>query len=252
MAKGKIHIKTPQELELMRKSGLISAKALKKTLEKVTPGVSLLELEEVAEKEIKAHGADSAFKTVEGYQYTTCLTINDELVHGIPRDIKLKEGDLLSIDLGARFKGWCTDTAWSVVVGKESNFFLATGEKALWQGIDQAVEGNRIGDISAAIQDAVEGAGFSVSRSLIGHGVGLQLHESPEVPGFGEAGTGIVLKSGMCLAIEVIYTGGRSEVVLASDNWTLVTADHSLGGLFEMTIIVGKQAPEVITDWRSI
>ncbi len=236
----------------MRKSGRISALALKKTLGKVGPGVSLLELEEVAQKEIRAHGASSAFKTVEGYQYTTCLTINDEVVHGLPRDIKLKAGDLLSIDLGARFNGWCTDTAWSVVVGQESNFFLNTGEKALWQGIDQAIEGNRIGDISSAIQNAVEGSGFSVSRSLIGHGVGQALHEPPEVPGFGEPGTGIVLKSGMCLAIEVIYTGGRPEVVLAPDNWTLVSADHSLGGLFEMTVIVGSQAAEVITDWRSI
>lgn len=252
MAKGKVYIKTALELELMRKSGHISAKALRKTLASVKPGVSLLELEEIAHREIKAHGADAAFKTVEGYQYSTCLTINDEVVHGIPRDIKLKDGDLLSIDLGARFKGWCTDTAWSVVVGGPSNFFLSTGEKALWQGIDQAVEGNRIGDISAAIQNVVEGAGFSVSRSLIGHGVGRQLHEPPEVPGFGEAGTGIVLKSGMCLAIEVIYTGGRPEVVLAPDNWTLVSADHSLGGLFEMTIIVGKDSPEVITDWRNI
>lgn len=251
MARGKIYYKNAEELELMRRSGEISALALKETIAAAKPGVSLLDLEKIAIKEINRHGATAAFQSVQNYRFATCLTINDELVHGIPRDIKLKKGDLLSIDLGAKFKGWCTDCAWSLVVGEEDNFFLKIGEKGMWAGIDKAVVGNHIGDISQAIQEVVEGAGFSVSRSLIGHGVGKELHEAPEVPGYGQAGEGVIIKEGMVLAIEVIYAGGRSDVVLADDGWTLRTEDHSLGGLFEMSVIVGKN-PEVITDWRNV
>ncbi|KKQ67415.1 MAG: Methionine aminopeptidase [Candidatus Daviesbacteria bacterium GW2011_GWA2_38_24] len=247
-----IYIKNKTELDLMRKSGEISAQALKKVIETAGKGVNLLELEKVATDEIIRFGGESAFKTVSGYNYTTCLTVNQEVVHGIPRDIVLKKGDLISIDLGTVYKGWFTDTAWSICVGGGTNNFLEVGEKALWNAIDKAKEGNFIGDISEAIQTTVEGAGFRVIRSLIGHGVGKKLHEAPEVPGIGKAGTGVKLKMGMTLAIEVIYTESTSEVVLAEDNWTLTSANGSLGGLFEMSVIVGKERAEVITDWRSI
>ncbi|OGE30868.1 type I methionyl aminopeptidase [Candidatus Daviesbacteria bacterium RIFCSPHIGHO2_01_FULL_44_29] len=248
-----VNIRTEEELQLMRKSGWISAQALKKTIEAVAVGVSLWDLERIAEAEILRHGAEAAFKKVPGYSYTCCLTVNDELVHGIPRNIILKQGDKVSIDLGACFKGWNTDTAWSVIVGGAKSSFLEVGERALWAAVDLAIEGGRIGDIGGVIQEIVENqSGYSVSRTLIGHGIGRKLHEAPEVPGFGTQGTGLVLKAGMTIAIEVIFAEKSAEVVLAPDKWTLVTADGSMGGLFEMTLIVGKESAEVLTDWRTV
>ncbi|MBI3485761.1 type I methionyl aminopeptidase [Candidatus Daviesbacteria bacterium] len=245
-------VRTKKELELMRKSGQISASALKKTLDAVKPGISLQDLEKIAEDEILRLGGGVSFKTVPGYRWATCLTINDEVVHGIPRDIELKIGDILSIDLGAVYQSWHTDTAWSIVVGKEQNQFLKVGEQALWNGIDQAIEGKRIGDISEAIQNVVESNGYSIVRSLIGHGVGRELHEEPEVPGFGKKGTGLVLKKGMTIAIEVIYTSGSGEVKLSPDGWTIESVDHSMGGLFEMTVVIGEKKAEILTDFRGI
>lgn len=244
--------RSKDELKLMRKSGQISAMALKKVLKSVSPGVSLLALEALAEEEILKKGGKSSFKTVDGYDFTTCLTVNNEVVHGIPRDIVLKEGDKLSIDLGAIFKGWHTDTAWSVIVGGGKSKFLETGEEAMWDGIAQAVAGNTIGDISNAIQTKIEGAGYSVVKSLVGHGIGRELHEEPEVPGIGQKGMGLILETGMTLAIEAIYTEGRAEVATAKDGWTIVAKDGTLGGLFEMSVIVGDKKAEVLTDWRKV
>ncbi len=244
--------RTKEELVLMRKSGEISAKALKKTLSAARVGVSLLELEKIASDEILKLGGEISFKTVPGYEFATCLTVNNEVVHGLPRDIKLMKGDLLSIDLGTVYKGWHTDCAWSVIVEDKETPFLKTGETALWRGIKKAVSGNRIGDIAEAIQTTVEGGGYQVVRSLVGHGVGKELHEEPEVPGFGKKGVGLPLVEGMTIAIEVIYTEGTSEVVLDRDGWTICSADGSLGGLFEMSVVVGKDKCEVLTDWRKV
>jgi methionyl aminopeptidase len=180
------------------------------------------------------------------------LTVNDEVVHGIPREIRLKEGDVLGVDLGALYHGWHTDTAWSVVVGGKQTPFLAVGEEALWVATSQAVEGNRLGDISAAIQKKVEEAGFAVVKNYTGHGVGRSPHEEPTISGVGKAGTGLILKEGMIFAIEVIYTSGQDDVYEKEDGWTVATVDGSLGGLFEMTVIVGKEKPEVITDFRKV
>lgn len=241
-------------IELMRKSGEITAKALKKVLQSIKVGVSGLELDQIAETEIKKYKGELSFKSVKNYNFASCITINDQVVHGLPSGQKIKEGDLVSIDLGTVYKGWHTDAAWTVEVNNKKNKFLEIGEEALWQGIAKAVEGNKIGDISAAIQQKVEGAGYSVVRSLVGHGVGRALHEEPEVPGFGEAGTGPILKAGTTLAIEVIYIMGKKDVVLDQDGWTIKSADGSPAGLFEMSIIVGPKGgkPEVLTDWRKI
>ncbi|MBI2021560.1 type I methionyl aminopeptidase [Candidatus Daviesbacteria bacterium] len=252
--------RSQKELKLMRLSGQISAKALKKALKSAKSGVSLLEIEDVAASEIKKNGAKLSFLSAPGYKWATCLTVNDELVHGIPRDIKLKDGDLLSIDVGALFEGWHTDTAWSIIVGqekdkeqlKEKTRFLKVGEKALWTGINQAVAGNTVGDISNAIQTVVEKAGYSISKTLIGHGVGKALHEKPDIPGYGQRGVGLILEEGMTLAIEVIYAAKNADVYLSDDGWTYTTKDGSLGGLFEMSVIVGKDKAEVITDWRKV
>lgn len=248
--------RTSSQIELMRKSGKITAAALKAVMKAVKPGITLLELEKIAMDEILKLGGKPGFMTVPGYKWATCLTINNEVVHGIPRDIKLKSGDLFSVDVGAVLSGWHTDAAWSVIVGgqkdSEKEKFLKAGEEAMWQGIAQARAGNRIGDIGAAMQKVIEGAGYSVVRSLVGHGIGKNLHEDPEVPGFGKSGKGFPLKKDMTIAIEAIYNQGKHEVILEKDGWTIVSKDGSWGGLFEMSLVVGQEEAEVLTDWRKV
>lgn len=248
------------ELKLMRKSGKITASVLKKVLDNIKIGISGLELNEIAEGEIKHLGGEASFKTVKGYKWAICISINEQVVHGIPTQLKVKEGDIVSIDLGVIYKSWHTDAAWTVLVNQKPSIkghedkeqFLEVGKQALWEGVDQAVDGKRIGDISEAIQKRVEGSGYSVVRSLVGHGIGKNLHEEPEIPGYGQANTGLVLKMGMSLAIEVIFTMGKPEVVLEHDGWTIKSADGSLAGLFEMTVVVGATRPEVLTYWKGI
>jgi methionyl aminopeptidase len=260
------------ELELMRQCGKISAKALKRALERSIVGVNLLEIEKVAWETIIDEGGEISFTTVDDYKWATCLTVNDQLVHGIPHDYVLKLGDKLSIDVGAVWKGWHTDTAWSVIIeggrvqrstgspqGKgesediiKKKKFLAVGEEALWKGVREAVAGKFIGDISNAIQTTIEGAGFSVSKELIGHGVGREVHEPPDVPGIGQPGMGLLLQEGMTIAIEAIYAEKDAKVFLEKDGWTYTTVDGSLAGLFEMSVIVRKDKAEVLTDWRKV
>lgn len=248
--------RTPSQIDLMRKSGAITAAALKAVLKAVKPGVTLIELDKIADSEIVRLGGAPGFKTVPGYSWATCLTLNNEVVHGIPRPIALKQGDLFSIDVGAVLNGWHTDAAWSVIVDNakdsEKEKFLKAGEEAMWQGISQARGGNRIGDIGAIMQRVVEGAGYSVVRSLVGHGIGKKLHEDPEIPGFGKPGKGLPLKKNMTIAIEAIYNRGSHEVVLEKDGWTISSKDGSWGGLFEMTVVVGGEEAEVLTDWRKV
>lgn len=258
------------ELKLMQRSGQIAASALKAALDSIAVGVSELEVDKVAENTIYKLGGDLSYKTVPNYNFATCVTVNEQVVHGIPTDRKFMEGDLISVDLAVEYKGWHTDCAWTILLGKdkqslaadatkqslrskdlsEKEEFLKIGEKALWEGISNAVEGKRIGDISSAIQERVEGAGFNVVRSLVGHGVGKSLHEDPEIPGYGKRGTGLTLKKGMTLAIEVIYTKGGYEVVLEPDGWTFKTADGSYSAVFEMTVAVGRERAQVLTNWK--
>lgn len=242
-------IKNRYELKLMRKSGRIAAAALKKSLESVKLGVSELEVDKIAREEIYKLGGDLSYKTVPGYKFATCITVNEQVVHGIPTDRKFEKGDLVSVDLAVVYKGWHTDCAWTILLGKNTGKekFLKAGEEALRDGIARAVEGGRVGDISNAIQTKVESSGYSVVRSLVGHGVGRSLHEPPEVPGFGVKGSGAFLKSGMTLAIEVIYAKGTPDVILGSDGWTYYSADNSWAAVFEMTVTVGKGEAEVLT-----
>lgn len=249
-----VKIKQKKELDLMRQSGKIAFLALSKALNSAKVGVSALELDEIAKKEIYKNGGDLSYKTVPGYKWATCVTFNEQVVHGIPTERKIKPGDIISVDLAVMYKGWHTDTAWSVLVngGKLENGrwkmeFLQVGEEALALGVAQAIGGNTVGDISAAIQAKIEGAGFQVVRSLVGHGVGQKLHEEPEIPGYGKAGTGLVLEEGMTLAIEVIYAKGTGDVSLEDDGWTYRSSDKSLSGLFEMSVIVGKEKAEILT-----
>lgn len=236
----------------MKVSGKIAALALKKVLENVKPGVRCIDLDNIARQEIESHGATSSFKTVDNYQWTICTTLNNQVVHGIPGVRKLQEGDILGIDIGALYNGYHSDLAISVPVGKiskDKKKFLAAGRKILKAAIAKAKPGAKIGDISQTIQKGIESAGYSVVKSLTGHGVGRRLHEDPMIPGFGKAGTGKEVKVGMTLAIEIIYAQGSGEVKLEDDQWTISTNDNSLGGLFEQTIAVTKSGPIVLTPY---
>ena len=255
-----IDIKTQEEIEVMAKGGKILSDVLREVLKHVKPGVSGLKLDLLAEKLIVQKGGEPGFKKVKNYKHALCVCVNDVVVHGIPTDYKFKEGDLVTIDCGVYYKGFHTDSAHTVRVqrsgaGKVQNSdevdrFLETGKKALEKAIKVARVGNRIGHISKTIQDVVEGAGYSVVRSLIGHGVGRNLHEEPEIPGFleGPIEETPLLKKGMTIAIEVIYNRGKPDVVYAnSDGWTIKTKDGSLSGVFERTVAITEKGSVVLT-----
>jgi len=244
-----ISIKTPEQLDKMKEGGMISANAVKEVLNYLKPGVKTIELERIAEKYILSKGGKPSFKTVPGYNYTTCININEGIVHGLPNNYEIKRGDIVSIDLGVYFKGFHTDISYtSEVETQKEKEFLNTGKKALDGAISKCVEGNTLGDIGYVIQNVVKSHNCSVSRELVGHGIGKELHESPYVPGYGKRGHGSKLKEGMVFAIEVIYQKGKPDLALDKDGWTLITKDHSLSALFEHTVIIGKNNPLVITD----
>ena len=236
----------------MKISGKIAALALKKVLENIKPNVLLSQLDEIASNFLRKSHAQSSFMTVDDYKWTTCITKNSEVVHGIPRDIPVKNGDIISVDIGAVYKGLHSDMAITVPVGEVSppvKKFLRCGRSTLEKAIDKAKVGNRIGDISQTLQVNIEGAGYSVVKSLTGHGVGHELHEQPLIPGFGKKHTGPPVLEGMTLAIEVIYAQGSGEVTLGKDGWTISTVDGSLAGLFEKTVLVTKSGPIVLTPY---
>lgn len=247
-----INCKTKEEIGVMAEGGRILKEVLDKVFEKLKAGVTGIELDKLAEKLILEKNAFPAFKNVKGYGYSLCISANDEVVHGIPREYEFKEGDVVGIDCGVFYKGFNTDAAWTKRVGEKKEQieqFLGTGERALDEAIKVARIGNRIGHISKKIQDTVERKGYSVVRSLVGHGVGKKLHEDPEVPGFldTEINNTPLLKEGMVLAIEVIYNMGKSDVVYGDDNWTIKSKDGSLSGLFEKTVAVTKNGSLILT-----
>lgn len=255
-----IDIKSPQEREAMRIGGRMLGNALNTVMRDISPGISEIEIDKKAERLIREQGGEPGFKKVKGYHHTICAATNDVVVHGVPSDYRFKEGDVVCIDCGVYYKGLHTDMAETVLVAgskgqalkgnKEKERFLQIGKKALAEAIKVAVIGNRVGHISKSIQDIVEGAGYSVVRNLVGHGVGKELHEEPEVPGFLDrpiAKTPL-LKEGMTIAIEVIYAMGKSDVVYAgSDGWTIKMADSSLSAVFERTVLIEKDGPEILT-----
>lgn len=245
-------IKTKQELELMKISGEIAAKALKKVREAAKIGISAQELDDIARFEVEKEGARPSFVTVENYKWTTCITFNEQVVHGIPNGRKLQEGDIVSVDIGALYHGYHSDMAISFGVGKieaQKEKFLETGKEALKKALEVAKAGNRIGDISQALQETIERAGYSIVKSLTGHGIGRQLHEEPMVPGFGKAGIGQQLKENMTIAIEAIYAQRSGEVFIEEDGWTISTKDGSLGGLFEQSVVITKGKPIILTPY---
>lgn len=244
--------KTQKEINLMHEGGKRLREVLEKTIEKARPGISKIELDQRAEKEILRLDGKPSFKMVPGYFWSTCLTINDEVVHGIPDNDILKEGDILGIDIGFYYQGFHTDLAKTIPVGrvgKKILDFLKIGEQALETTIKKAKLGNYVGDLSWSIQTNIEKAGYSIVRMLTGHGVGKKLHEEPNIPGFlsGDRKKTKVLREGMTLAIEVIYNYGTGEVVLEPDGWTIATKDGKISGLFEETVAIWSDGPLILT-----
>lgn len=246
-----IVLKTGRELAVMKEACRISAGALKLIGGAVEPGVSTAELDRIAEKYIREQGAVPNFKGYQGYPATACISINNEVIHGIPSNKRIiKNGDIVSVDLGACFEGYHGDNAATFAAGDvspEAKRLMDTTRESLYEGIKAACAGGRIGDISSAVQRYVEARGYSVVRQFVGHGVGTSLHEAPEVPNFGTAGRGVRLMPGMTLAIEPMVNMGKEKVKVLPDGWTVLTCDGSLSAHFEHTIAITKDGPVIMT-----
>ncbi|ADH61599.1 methionine aminopeptidase, type I [Thermoanaerobacter mathranii subsp. mathranii str. A3] len=245
-----IYIKSENEIDLMRTAGKVIANLFEVLEKAIKPGVTTLELDRIAEEFIIKNGCKPAFKGLYGFPASICTSINEEVVHGIPSLRKLKEGDIISIDLGASYKGYNADAARTFSVGEiseEAQKLIEVTKNSFFEGIKYAKEGNRLSDISHAIQTYVESYGFSVVREYVGHGIGIKMHEDPQVPNFGPPGRGPRLKKGMCLAIEPMVNTGHYIVKTLENNWTVVTADGGLSAHYENTIVITEGEPEILT-----
>jgi methionyl aminopeptidase len=244
-------LKNKWEIEILRKANTIVMEILLSFKERVRPGVSTFEFEELALELCEKKGVKPAFKGYRGYPYAVCVSVNEVIVHGMPKKEKiLKEGDIVSFDFGVIYEGYVGDAALTVGVGEiseKAKKLLKVTEEALYKGIEKAHFGNRIGDISYAIQKHVESNGFNVIREFVGHGVGRQLHEPPEVPNFGKPGKGPKIEIGMVLAIEPMVSAGSPEVEILEDGWTAVTKDRSLAAHFEHSVAITPQGPEILS-----
>ncbi|MCX7981577.1 MAG: type I methionyl aminopeptidase [Syntrophales bacterium] len=243
-------IRKPDEIEKIRESNLIVAEILNALKKEVRVGVTTKELDEYCEELTRKWGAKPAFKGYRGYPYALCTSINHEVVHGMPSHRRLKEGDILSLDFGVYYNGYYGDAAITVPVGevsKEARRLIKVTEEALYRGIEEAKAGNRLGDISAAVQTHVESAGFSVVRDFVGHGIGSELHEDPQIPNFGTPGRGVLLREGMVLAIEPMVNAGSYRVKVLDDGWTVVTEDGSLSAHFEHSIAITPNGPDILS-----
>lgn len=249
-----ISLKSAREINIMRRANVIVAEILEELRKKVAPGVTTVELDALAEELTYKKGARPAFKGYEVagrvFPRSLCVSINDEVVHGIPSERPLREGDLVGLDFGVLYEGFYGDAAVTVGVGRvdqEAERLMRVTEAALYKGIDQLREGNRLGDLSSAIQATVESAGFSVVRAFVGHGIGKRLHEEPPVPNFGEPDRGPRLREGMVLAIEPMVNAGGYEIAIKEDGWTAVTKDGSLAAHFEHSVAITKNGPYVLS-----
>ncbi len=246
-----IELKSESDREKLRRAGRVVAEVLAILKAAVRPGIKTRDLDKIADREIRARGGIPVFKGYHGYPASVCVSVNEEVVHGIPGPRVIRAGDLVSIDLGARVAGFVGDAALSVFAGDPPSARAAelvrVTEEALYLGIAAAKAGNRLGDISAAVQRHVQAHGFSVVRDFVGHGIGREMHEDPQVPNYGEPGRGLLLKPGLALAIEPMVNLGGYEVEVLTDGWTAVTKDRSLSAHFEHTIFIGPDGPEILT-----
>jgi methionyl aminopeptidase len=248
-----IHRKTPEEIEKMAAAGRVLARCHEVLRKKARPGVTTAELDEAAERFIRSQGGEPAFKGYRGFPGSICASPNSMVVHGIPGSYRLSRGDILTIDIGVILDGWVADAAITHPIGNVTPVaqrLLATTKAALFDAVDQCVAGNRLGDVSHAVQTRVESEGFGVIRSLVGHGIGRDMHEDPQIPNFGEPGTGPELEEGMVLAIEPMVNVGSHHVRMGSDNWAVYSEDGSLAAHFEHTVAITGDGPRILTPWH--
>ncbi|HET9545892.1 MAG TPA: type I methionyl aminopeptidase [Gaiellaceae bacterium] len=243
--------KSADEIETMARAGRVVAETIALMGETIRPGISTRELDELAEELIRSRGGVPTFKGYRGFPASICASPNDMVVHGIPGGYRVEEGDLLTVDVGVTLEGFVADSAYTFAVGEvgeEAERLLAVCQAALAAGIAEARDGNHVGDISAAVQRVTEEAGFSVIKSLVGHGVGRSMHEEPQVPNYGRPGRGPRLATGMTIAIEPMITAGGEEVAVADDDWSISTVDGSLSAHFEHTVAVTENGPRILTE----
>ena len=254
MYRGGIILKSPEQIEEMAVAGAIQARCLKMLRAKVRAGVTTEELDLAAERFIRSQGAEPSFLGYRGFPGSICASPNSMVVHGIPGPYELKRGDIISIDIGVTKDGWVADAAVTVGVGEISPIarkLLATTEASLHAAVDQVRPGNHLGDVSHAVQTRVEADGLAIIRSLVGHGVGRDMHEDPQVPNYGAPGRGPELEPGMVLAIEPMVNAGGPEVRVGDDNWAVYSADSSLAAHFEFTVAVTEDGPRILTPWHA-
>lgn len=246
-----IHLKSAPELDAMARGGAIIAGLLTEVESRIEPGRSTADIDRFCDEYICSHaGAVPAFKGLYGFPGSVCVSVNEEVVHGIPSARRLKEGDIITIDVGVRLEGWCSDSAWTYRVGEvgdEVEALLGVTERALERAIQATVAGNHVGDIGAAVVETVDGTGFGIIRDLVGHGVGRDVHEEPQVPNVGRKGYGPLLRIGMVLAIEPMLSAGSTTIRTLDDRWTVVTSDGSRAAHFEHTVAITDEGPRVIT-----
>jgi methionyl aminopeptidase len=245
--------KTPEQVDQMAASGDILVRTMKMLKSKARPGVTTLELDEAAEKFIRSQGATPSFKGYRGFPGSICASPNSMVVHGIPDSYECKRGDVLSIDIGVTYEGWVADAAVTVPIGAistEAKNLLEVTRNSLFDGVEQMVAGNHLGDVSNAIQRSVESNGLSVIRTLVGHGIGREMHEEPQVPNFGEPGRGPELEIGTVLAIEPMVNAGGPLVRMGDDGWSVFSEDGSLAAHFEFTVAVTPDGPRILTPWH--
>ncbi len=246
-----VTVKSDEDIKWMRHSGTITAAVLAELAKNAHEGISLNDLDRIAESMIKKMGAVPAFKNYRGYPKTITVSIDDQVVHGIPNKRKLKKGELVSFDMGVYYNGWCSDSALSVIVGDDPNpedvRLLEATKNSLYKGIEQCVIGNHLGDVSHAVQQYAESKGFSVVRDLVGHGIGRSMHEDPAVPNYGRAGRGLLMKKGMVIAVEPMINAGTHRVLCLEDGWTIVTEDGKKSAHFEHTIAFTERGPRILT-----
>lgn len=250
-----IRLKTGEEIEILRENAFLVSKTLAEVGKHIVPGVTTLELNKIAETYIRDNGAVPAFLGYGGFPYSLCISVNDVVVHGFASDYRLKEGDIISVDCGTFMKGYYGDSAYTFPVGvisPEDEKLLRVTKESLFKGIEKAVHGNRMGDVSFAVQEHVENAGFSVVREMVGHGIGSKLHESPEVPNFGRRGDGKKLTEGLVICIEPMVNAGTRNVYLHDDEWTLSTTDKKNSAHYELMVVVQKGKPDVLSTFDYI
>jgi methionyl aminopeptidase len=250
-----LYFKTDEEVGLLRESNLLVSRTLAEIARYIKPGITTLYLDKIAEDFIRDHSAVPAFKGYGGFPKTLCTSVNDEVVHGIPSEYKLKEGDIISIDCGVVLNGWYGDSAYTFAVGEikeDVRLLLEFTRASLEEGVKAAVAGNRVGDISSAVQSKAESGGFSVVRELVGHGIGQKLHEPPEVPNYGKKGSGPKMEIGLVICIEPMINLGIKETVQMKDGWTIKTADGKPSAHFEYAVAVNKGKADVLTTFDFI